>query len=86
MYIYIDVTCFPAVSYCYNNDGSVHNINCTNWAKLKNIITQLDASVRSDCQANILSKRNGWFIEMVQADVMVGEMSTSQLEKCLAML
>ena len=35
---------------------------------------------------NILWKRNGWFIEMVQADVIVGEISIFQREKCLAML
>ena len=27
---------------------------------------------------------NGWFIEMVQADITIGEISTFQREKCLA--
>ena len=36
--------------------------------------------------ANILSKKWVVHIEMVQADVIVGEISTFQREKCLAML
>ena len=29
---------------------------------------------------------NGWFIEMVQADITISEILTFQREKCLAML
>ena len=35
---------------------------------------------------NILWRRIGWFTEMVQADVTVGEISTFQREKCLVLL
>ena len=35
---------------------------------------------------NILWKRTGWFTEMVQADVVVGEIATFPSEKCLILL